>query len=138
MAKAGALATVKASTVLDRYEQGQSILRQAKNLKVSHVALYAHLLKHFPERWKEIASASALVDLEEATEEMRDAPDMLTLMRGRALSDLQRWKLERLLRRYFGQDTLPGSGQAVQININLRSAAATTQSSNGVIEGETG
>ena len=76
-------------------------------------------MTEMPEDWKALASANALANLDEAEQDLKTAPDMLTVTRARGWAEIQRWKLERLLRKYFGQDA-PQQQQAVQININLR------------------
>jgi hypothetical protein len=121
-------AVIDTKSALERYSNGESIRDIAKSMGCSHVALYNRLLVECPEEWKALASSNALSDLDEAEHDLKTAPDMLTVTRARGWADIQRWKLERLLRRYFGQDQAV-TAQAVQININLRRTAETEESS---------
>ena len=121
MAQAGALATVDIPTILARYHQ-EPISQIAKSLGVSDVAIYLHVLKHNPEGWKDHQAAKALHELEQADRTLQEAPDALSLGRGREALRSAQWKLERVLKRIYGQDTVPTSSVPVQITINLRSA----------------
>ena len=119
-------AVINTKEAIERYSKGESIREIAKSFGCSHVALYNRLMAEAPEDWKAIASANALASLDEAENELKTAPDMLTVTRARGWAEIQRWKLERLLRRYFGQDSIPQGANAVQININLRRSADQT------------
>lgn len=103
-------AVIDTKQAIERYKSGETIKQIAKSFGCSHVALYNRLLAESPEEWKAVASSNALANFEEAEEELRTAPDMLTVTRARAWAELQRWKLENLLRKYFGRD------QAVVVN----------------------
>ena len=112
-------AVIDTKLALERYSAGESIREIAKTFGCSHIALYNRLLTECPDEWKAIASSNALTDLEQAEQDLKTAPDMLSVTRARGWADIQRWKLERLLRRYFGQDQHVGAGAAVQINIGI-------------------
>ena len=64
-------------------------------------------------------------EIEQAEKDMNEAPDALAVTRAREQLANARWMLERLQRSIYGQDLPAGAGNAVQININLRGAAAT-------------
>ena len=117
-------AVIDTKLVLERYAKGESIRSIAKDIGCHHVAIYNRLLTECPDEWKAIASSNALTDLDEAEQELKTAPDMLTVTRARGWADIQRWKLERLLRRYFGQDQIQ-SHAAVQINIGIARTSST-------------
>lgn len=87
-----------------------------------------------PDEWKALASSNALADLEEAEQDLKTAPDMLAVTRARGWAEIQRWKLERLLRRYFGQDGHAASVMPIQINIGIRREDATNAVQQEVIQ----
>ena len=97
-------AVIDTKAALERYSNGESIRQIAQSIGCSNVALYNRLLTEVPDEWKAIASSNALLHLDQAEEDLKTAPDMLSVTRARGWADIQRWKLERLLRRYFGQD----------------------------------
>ena len=117
-------AAIDTKAVLERYSQGETIRDIAASIGCSHVAIYNRLLTEAPDEWKAVASSNALTDLDQAEQDLKTAPDMLTVTRARGWADIQRWKLERLLRRYFGQDQAAGSAPQVAIQINLRRSDA--------------
>ena len=119
MSNTNALAAVDPKTVLQRYEAGESIAQIAQTLDVTDAGMYRFLLRTDPELWKELSSAHALAELDRAELETVEAQDKLSLARACARADHAKWKLERLLRRYFGQDQAHGSGPGVQINVNI-------------------
>lgn len=133
MANAGALVSVNPEDILTRYEQGEMIPEQAKSLGVTHQAIYRFLLAKAPDKWREYQTARVMHEYEMAKKRCEEAPDALALARAREGLRAAQWELERLCRRLYGQDQPPASGNAVQININLRSADATTHRSNGQI-----
>lgn len=109
-----ALAHVKASDVLEAFEHGASIPVQAKALGVTHQAIYRKILKDAPELWKEHQAAKALAKLDDSEQALTDAVDGVAVSRERELARLQMWKLERVLRRIYGQDA-----PQVVVNLNL-------------------
>lgn len=91
----------------------------APEFGISDVTAYALLLRDHQEEWKEAQRARALARLDRAQNQLKTAPDALSLARAREEVRAAQWELERLLRRLYGQDA-PQVQQAVQININLR------------------
>lgn len=114
-----ALAKVDPKTILARYEAGESIAEIAQTFDVTDAGMYRFLLRTDPELWKELSSAHALAELDLAAKQQDEAHDMLSLSRAREKVGLAKWRLERLLRRYFGQDQAHSSGPGVQINVNI-------------------
>ena len=55
-----------------------------------------------------------MAEHDKAEESLRQATDGVTVSRGRELARLQQWKLERVLRRIYGQDA-----PQVVVNLNL-------------------
>jgi len=108
------LAKVSAEELLARYEAGGHIPDIATELGVSFQAVYAHIFKHDPEGWKEQQAARAIAELEQWEQRIVSAPDTLELTRAREGLRAAQWKLERVLRRIYGQDSPPAS---VTINI---------------------
>src|SRR5690242_11317908 len=92
----------------------------APEFGISDVTAYALLLRDHQEEWKEAQRARALARLDRAQNNLKTAPDALSLARAREEVRAAQWELERLLRRLYGQDQPAGLGNAVQININLR------------------
>lgn len=113
------------ATVLDHYEAGTSIYTLADQLGVDNATLYRNLVKHSPEEWKEVRAARYHAQIEQAEKDMKDAADQLAVTRAREQLANARWMLERLQRSIYGQEVNNGSGNAVQININLRGSGAT-------------
>ena len=109
-----ALAHVNASDVLEAYEHGASIPVQARALGVSHQAIYRKILKDAPELWKEHQAAHALAKLDDTETALSAAADGVAVSREREIARLQMWKLERVLRRIYGQDA-----PTVTVNLNL-------------------
>ena len=111
------------SAVLDnaiqRYGAGESVYAIAQDLGIEHTTLYRHLVKEREAEWRDAKVSKALVEVEEAEEALKTAPDMLALSRARERLRAAQWQLERLLRKIYGQDA-PTAAQAVQINISLR------------------
>ena len=78
-----------------------------------------------PEEWKEVRAARYHAQIEQAEKDMKEAADQLAVTRAREQLANARWMLERLQRSIYGQEVNNGSGNAVQININLRGSGAT-------------
>jgi len=98
------LAQVEAEAILARYEGGETIAEIAKDLGVTHQALYRKLLVEHPENWKRYKAARALTDFEECREDLKSAQDGLSLGRARESARLAMWELERLAKPIYGQD----------------------------------
>lgn len=111
----------KLQAVIARVINDEKLADIAKDLGLSRSALNMALLEYSQEDWQKAQVARAVTELEQAQDERESAPDMLTLVRARDREKSAQWKLERLMRRLFGQDA-PAQSQAVQININLRRA----------------
>jgi len=111
------------STLLDnaieQYGAGRSVYEIAKEIGVEHTTLYRQLIKHKEGEWREAKISKALIDVEQAEENVRTALDALALSRAREQFRIASWHLERLWRKMYGQDA-PSSVAAVQVNINLR------------------
>lgn len=105
---------------IESYGSGASIYAIASDLGVEHTTLYRQLLKHREGEWRDAKVSRAIAELEEAEADLKTAPDALALSRARERCRMAQWHLERLMRRLYGQDQQLGSGNAVQININLR------------------
>jgi len=108
------LKDVPVQAILDRYQEGEHIPTLAEELGVSFQAVYTHLLRNDPEGWKEQQASRALAELEKWEVEMERASDMFELARAREKLRGAQWKLERVLRRIYGQDSPP---PAITINI---------------------
>src|SRR5258708_5342554 len=74
-------AVIDTKKAIERYSSGETIRDIAKSIGCSHVALYNRLLTECPEEWKAIASSNALSDLDEAEDNLKTAPDMLSVTR---------------------------------------------------------
>jgi len=107
-------AQITPQELLDRYEQGETMPQIAADLNVSHQAIYRLLLDKCPEEWKEYQAARALANLDHADEALDSAGNMVEVAKANHRVKSAQWKLERVLRRIYGQDAPP-----VSININL-------------------
>jgi transposase len=135
------------TAALQIYEEGREIEDAAKELGVPSRTLYRWLTTNAVDRWHEAQKGRALADYESArkrrdqarttledlkqtleTEEVKDAAERnWRLAHAREVLraadtelDHQKWLLERLIKRIYGQDAGSNAGSAVQININLR------------------
>lgn len=108
------LAEADANIILKRYEQGEGIETIANDLGITPPAIYRYLARHAQEDWKEYQAANALHEYQIAEDQLRTASDGVTLSRARELVKSQQWKLERVLRKIYGQDA-----PSVNIQINL-------------------
>ena len=108
------LADANADLILKRYEHGEGIEAIAKDLGITPPAIYRYLARHAQEEWKEYQAANALHAYQVAEDELKTATDGVTLSRARELVKSQQWKLERVLRKIYGQDA-----PSVNIQINL-------------------
>ena len=113
--------------ILAHYENGASIYELASKLGVNNATLYRNLKKHKRDDWIDVTTARYEAEIESAEKDLKEAPDAIPVTRARERLAAARWKLERLDRRNYGQDQPVGSGNAVQININLRRDAITVE-----------
>jgi Helix-turn-helix domain of resolvase len=102
------------NAILERYENGEGIEAIALDLGITPPAVYRYLARHAQEDWKEYQAANALHEYQLAEDQLRTASDGVSLTRARELVKSQQWKLERVLRRIYGQDA-----PAIQVNVNL-------------------
>jgi transposase-like protein len=121
--------------ILAHYESGASIYDLAERLGVHNATLYRALKKYRAEDWKEIASARYESEIEDAEKELKKADNAVAVTRARERIASARWKLERLDRKNYGQDT-PTTGQAVQIYINTRRDGATNAVQHDAVDAE--
>lgn len=108
------LATTSAEEILARFEGGEPITAIAKSYGITGPAVYRYLIRNAESGWREYQAANALAEHDKAEEDLKAATDGVTVSRARELARLQQWKLERVLRRIYGQDS-----PQVQINLNL-------------------
>jgi len=113
--------------VLERYQGGETIAEIARDIGCTDPPIYHALLEHDAERWKAISSAHALARLDDAEREADTAQDALSLARARARGEFARWKLEKLLRRYFGQDIPADLAGRITINISTGNEPRTIE-----------
>lgn len=92
-----------AESVLDRYINGEQVAAIAPEYGVSDVTIYALLLREHQGAWRDIQTARALARLEFNQDELKTAPDALSLARAREGVRSAQWELERLLNRLYGQ-----------------------------------
>jgi hypothetical protein len=118
-----------AEAILSRYENGEGIEAIALDLKIAPQAIYRYLSKHAQEEWKEYQAANALHEYQVAEDQLKTAPDGVALSRARELVRSQQWKLERVLRKIYGQDA-----PQVNVQINLGDIGERIRS----LEGELG
>lgn len=119
---------VRANSLLEvirRFADGERLADISPSVNLSPSALSMALLEYAEDDWKRAQVARAVAELEKAESTREAATDMLNLARARDAEKSAQWKLERLCRRLFGQDTIPASQAPVQININLRGSPAT-------------
>ena len=108
------LANITAEAVLERFEGGESITKIAGSLGISGPAIYRYLIRNAESGGREYQAANALAEHDKGEEELKHASDGVTVSRARELARLQQWKLERVLRRIYGQDA-----PQVVVNLNL-------------------
>jgi hypothetical protein len=104
------------SGILERLKTERAV-DIAQSLGVSHVALYAWLLKHCPEEWKAISAGKALARIEQAEMDMDAAKDQVAISKARESHRMGAWAAERVCRPIYG-DTKQGNGDiTVQVLI---------------------
>jgi hypothetical protein len=123
-----------ASILLAGYNEGRQVAEMAPEFGISDVTAYALLLRDHEDAWKDAQRARALARLDRAQNQLKTAPDALSLARAREEVRAAQWELERLMRRIYGQDAPQALANAVQININLRRADQTAPETAQVIE----
>ena len=105
--------------VLDRLLADEPSTSIAKSLGVHRSALNQWLLRNCQEDWKSAQVARAISTLELAKEELRLAPDALSLARAREQVKAAQWELERLHSRLYGLKGDAGPVAAPVLNITL-------------------
>lgn len=98
------LASIDPHEIIARYLSDEKTHDIAASIGVTHQALYAHLLNHSEQDWKDAQVARALALRDRAEEDLKIAPDALALSRAREVLKSAQWQLERLLRRLYGDD----------------------------------
>lgn len=98
------LAGIDPHEVIARYLSDESAADIAKSYSVTRQALALHMLNYAEDDWKQAQIARAIADHEQAEENLKSAADALALSRARELAKLAQWRLERLLRRIYGDD----------------------------------
>lgn len=106
------LANLDATRVIEQYLQDKTTSQIAKHYGVHRSGLHQWLLRNCEEQWREAMIARAMSALEEAKDNLRVAPDALSLARAREELRSAQWELERLFSRLYGQK------QEVTINDN--------------------
>lgn len=119
------------SSVLERLRNGERPVDVAKDLGVSHVALYAFLLRNSPEEWKAISAGKALARIEQAEVDMDAATDQTQISKARESHRMGAWAAERVARSIYGE-TKNGAGDiTVQVLIQRDGEVQTN-----VVEGD--
>lgn len=90
-------------TIIDRYLDGERTIDIAASLNVHRTALNYHLLRNLEDEWKSAQVAIGITDLQQAEDDLAEAPDALALARAREQLRSAQWRLERLCSRLFGQ-----------------------------------
>ena len=123
--------------IIDQYLHGKTTPQIAKELGISRQALNAWLKRTDEDGWRVAQTvlaeeevdaakdyrASIQVRLEQADKDERDRLN-IALACARDAERSAQWRLERVCRRIYGQDSPPSSVVPVQININLKPDAA--------------
>ena len=91
-----------ATKVIRRYLEDHTTAQIAKDLGVHRSGLHQWLLRNCEEQWREAQIARALSALEESKDNLRLAPDALSLGRAREELRSAQWELERLFSRLYG------------------------------------
>lgn len=142
------------AAALQIYEDGKEIEDAAAELGVPARTIYRWLSTNAVDRWHEAQKGRAIADYESARrrrdearvtleglkqtleiEEVKDAAERnwrlahtREILRAADTElDHQKWLLERLIKRIYGQDQPANVGQAVQINIGIRRDAITVE-----------
>ena len=111
---------------LQLLEQGLSVPQIAKQLRIDSSNIYRHMLNSENiDKYVELQSAKSLAMLDNAEEEVETASDPHSLARGRERARLAQWRLERLMRRLYGQDQ-PVAAPPVAIYLNLQGQSVKT------------
>jgi transposase len=134
------------NAALALYDEGKEIEDAAKELDVPARTIHRWLASNAVDRWHEAQKGRALADYESTRKRRDDARDTLEQLKQTLETegikesaernwrlaharevlkaadtelDHQKWLLERLIRRIYGQDAPPATA-AVQINIGIR------------------
>lgn len=114
--------------VIQRAMQDQRIKDVAAEIGVHRTALNAALLKYCQEDWQEAQVARAMMNVEDAEQELETAADMPAIARARERLRSAQWQLEKLNRRLFGEEKAQGLGQGtVHISIGINRGTVDTQ-----------
>ena len=139
---------------LELYEQGKEIEEAAVELDVPARTIYRWLASNAQDRWTEAQRGRLVSDYEKARKHRDNASNTLDVLKTtletenvnepaernwrlaharevlRAADtalDHQKWLLERLLKRIYGQETQAGAGERVSIVLNIGVADAPRQ-----------
>ncbi len=107
--------------ILDRLSNGETAPQIAKDLGISHAALYQYLLRQCPDEWTALSAAKSLVKIEKAEMALDDAeltPDSVSVSRVRESARLAMWNLERVARKMYGQKDDSQNGVNIQVVIS--------------------
>jgi transposase len=142
----GRQADLVVAQALELYEQGQEIEQAAATLNVPARTIYRWLASIAQDKWTEAQRGRLVADYEKARKHRDSASNTLDVLQQtletegvkeaaernwrlaharevlRAADtalDHQKWLLERLLKRIYGQETAPGSGERVSIVLNI-------------------
>lgn len=116
--------------VLNRLKDGESVVKVAADLGVSHYAMYAWLLRNSPDEWMALSAGKALARVEKAEQDMDAADDQLKVSKSRESHKMGAWALERAARKLYGDNKTENLGVTVQVVI------ARDGESHAVIEAE--
>lgn len=117
-----------AEPILARLMAGETAKQIAASYGVSKIALYAWLLRHVPDQWKEIKAGMAAARLDESEDAIAAADDQLSTTKGRELARIAQWQLERLDKSYAPKQD---GNAGVTINVRVDPTAGGV-----VIDGE--
>ena len=118
-----------AEPILARLMAGETAKQIATSYGISKIALYAWLLRHVPDQWKEIKAGMAAARLDDSEETIAGAEDQLQATKGRELARIAQWQLERLDKSYAPKQD---GNAGVTINVRVDPSAGGSV----VIEGE--
>lgn len=110
----------KEQTALDaiaRYLNGEDATAIAQTYQITRQRLYQVMSETFPDQWAQAQSSRALAEFDRTYEEMRSAPDALSLARAREMHKSAQWVMERLLRKLYGETKPEQTGMQITINV---------------------
>jgi len=112
------LVDAKPQDILHRL-QTENARTVAKDLGISHVALYAWLLRNCPDDWQALSAAVQLGKITDAQDTLDDKTidmDSVAISRTRESAKLASWQLERVSRIYAAKQEV---NQGVSINVTI-------------------